>query len=285
MSQFLPLRTVAREAILPGIGLHSGAMVTARLQPRVEAGIVFARTDLLGQPEIAASLENVATTTHATTLSTGSATVSTTEHLLAALWALGVTNCRVALDGPEVPILDGSAAPWCRLIEEAGILDAAGARPAYGLSHPVWIASGQGSVLGLPHPEFRLTVAVDFGVDYAGRQTIDFVVNPRTFADELAPARTFTLEAWIEPLRAQGLIRGGSVENAIVLGAKAPSLPFRFPDELARHKALDVVGDLALLFGRDGGILNAHLIAVCAGHGLHRSWMQECVERNALIRL
>ena len=289
------LRTLCHDAHINGVGLHSGVAVEVHLRPRRQCGIVFVRTDLPGAPEISPSLRCVARTMHATTLQENGAGVSTIEHLMATLWAMNVTNCRIELDGPEVPILDGSAAPWCRLIEDTGTAEVtatevtsavppAAWRPHYRLREPVWVSDGKGSVLGLPHDEFRLTVAVDYDVDYMGSQIVDVVVTPANFVTELASARTFTLGEWIEPLRARGLIRGGSPENAVILWRDAPSASWRLENELARHKALDVVGDVALLFGEDGGILHAHLIAVRAGHGLHRQWMEECTRRGALIQ-
>ena len=276
--------TLQREVEIHGVGLHSGAPVSVRLCPAERVGIVFARVDLPGRPLIFADVAHVTSTTHATTLAVAEAGVSTTEHLLAALWALGVTACRVELDGPEVPILDGSAAPWVRLVRAAGTqaLAGAGPRPIYRLRDEVWVSVGDASVLGVPHPSFRLTCAVEYDVPCGARQTCDFEITPEVFADELAPARTFALDSWLEPLRAQGLIRGGSTDNAIVLSEAGPSSEFRFDNELARHKALDVIGDLALLFGGDGGILQAHVIAVRAGHGPHRRWMDECLRRAAL---
>ncbi len=279
-----PFATLARPVEVRGVGLHSGAEVTARLLPRQETGWVFARGDLPGVPEVSAVLENVARTTHATTLQEGAASVATTEHLLAALWARGVTNCRIELDGPEVPILDGSALPWCRLLREAGLEILPGERPIWQLTEPIWVEDGGANVLGLPHPEFRLSVGVDFSHRFAGPQTVDLGVNFATLEAELAPARTFTLENWLAPLREQGLIRGGSLENAVVVGKEGLSSPWRMADELARHKALDVVGDLALLFGRDGGVFRGHIIALRAGHGPHRAWMIECRRRGALTR-
>jgi UDP-3-O-[3-hydroxymyristoyl] N-acetylglucosamine deacetylase len=275
------LQTLRREVSLGGTGLHSGAAVTVRLRPRREAGILLVRTDLPGAPVIHAAPDKVVQTVHATTLQDGNATVATTEHLLAALWALGVTNCRVELSGPEVPILDGSAEPWCRLIAAAGIEAVAGRRPFYKLREPVWIEEGNSSLLGLPHLELRVTVAVEY--EHLPRQVADVTIEPATFGVDLAPARTFTLEEWIAPLQAQGLIRGGSEENAIVLRRGEPSTPFRFANELARHKALDILGDIALLFAPDGGWLHAHLIATRAGHSLHRRWMDECRRRGALV--
>jgi UDP-3-O-[3-hydroxymyristoyl] N-acetylglucosamine deacetylase len=279
-------QTLGREVQISGIGLHSGEVVRARLCPAARVGIIFARTDLPGAPQIPAGTDYVTTTTHATTLAHQGASVSTTEHLMATLWAMGITACRIELDGPEVPILDGSAAPWVTLLREAGtqVLIDAGMRPIYRLIEPVWIGEGEMSVLGVPHPTFRLTCGVEYAVPCGAKQVCDVEVTPELFAEELAPARTFTLESWLEPLRSQGLIKGGSLENALVLNEDGPSAPFRFRDELARHKALDVVGDAALLFGTDGGILRAHVFAMRAGHGPHRVWMEECLRRGALRR-
>ena len=298
-----------------GIGLHSGAMIRARLLPRDEIGIVVTRLDLPDAPRVPATLSCVSGTTHATTLQAGEACVATTEHLLAALWTSGITHCQIELDGPEVPILDGSAAGWCRLLQAVGTrvpdqsqanqsasnesapagkapgadardADSVCARlPVWGLREPVWVAQGDAFVLGLPHPELRVSVAVEYSPVYVGRQSFDAVITRELFEREIAPARTFTLPEWLEPLRAQGLIRGGSVDNAVVLSADGPSSPFRFVDEVARHKTLDVLGDIALLFGADGGRLHAHLIATRAGHGAHRLWMEECLRRDVLVRV
>lgn len=295
--------TLRRAVQEEGIGLHSGLHIRARLLPRREPGIVFARVDLPGAPCVPASFRCVSSTAHATTLQQDGAVVATTEHLLAALWTMGVTHCRVELDGPEVPILDGSATDWCRLVREAGIgdpglltassagseaalradaLTAGASRPLYTLREPVWVSEGNGCVLGLPHDALRVTVAVEYARSYIGTQTFDALLEPQVFEREIAPARTFTLQEWIEPLRAQGLIRGGSADNALVLGREAPSAPWRFANEVARHKALDVLGDIALLCGENGGAFHAHLIAVRAGHSLHRLWMAECLRREAL---
>jgi UDP-3-O-[3-hydroxymyristoyl] N-acetylglucosamine deacetylase len=265
------------------VGLHTGVSVRARLLPQSEPGIVFARTDQ-GGARIRASWSQVTRTVHATMLEENGVSVLTTEHLLASLWAMDVTNCTVELDGPEVPILDGSAEGWCDLIRRAGVVEAAPRieRPVYTLDCPVWVEEGAGSVLALPHRELRVTVLAAFpGLE---PQAADNVVDAERFPTELAPARTFTLEEWIEPLRAQGLIQGGSTDNALVLTRGVPSAPYRFENELARHKALDVVGDIALLFAGDGGLLRAHFIATRAGHGLHRKWMEECMRLDALVR-
>jgi UDP-3-O-[3-hydroxymyristoyl] N-acetylglucosamine deacetylase len=304
MSLFQTFRQGVRVA---GIGLHSGAKVSIRLLPRDRCGIIFVRTDLPDEPEIEASMAAISSTTHATTLCQGEASVSTTEHLLAALWMFGITHGRIELDGPEIPILDGSAAVWCRLLEEAGgvavsnvpVLQrdenalqrgkaadlVSSVRPLWALREPVLVENGNASVLALPHKSLRVSTFVDFRPEYLSAQLFDGVMSQDVFAQEIAPARTFTLEEWIEPLRAQGLIQGGSVENALVLGREAPFSVLRFSNELARHKALDLLGDIALLFAPEGGLVQAHFIALRAGHSLHRQWMVRCLEQNALVRI
>lgn len=296
---FFPhFQTLQRAVETTGIGLHSGAEIRLRLVPRAQCGVVFARLDLPGAPEIAVKSDAISHTTHATTLQENGASVSTTEHLLAALWMCDITHCRVEVDGPEVPIWDGSARDWCRLIAAAGTVQVAqnaaatstsstrsDARPIWALREPVFVENGTSSVLALPHHKLRASIFADFGRDYLEPQLFDITLSSAVFDEEIAPARTFTLEEWIEPLRAQDLIAGGTTENAIVLGKTAPSVPLRFPNELARHKALDLLGDMALLFAPDGGILRAHFVACRAGHGLHQQWMKRCIAQNALVRL
>jgi UDP-3-O-[3-hydroxymyristoyl] N-acetylglucosamine deacetylase len=277
--------TLDRNLEITGIGLHSGALVTARLEPRAEPGITFVREDVPGTPEVPASIEFVTTTTHATTLARGEASVSTTEHLLAALWTQDVTHCRVVLNGPEVPIVDGSAAPWIELLRQAQLVPLPGERPVYGLSGPVWVDEAGASVLGVPLGQLRVSVAVDFGHPHAGPQAFDTFVTAGSFAAEVAPARTFTLEQWLGALQNAGLIRGGSEECALVLREEGPSSPWRMPLEIARHKTLDAIGDLALGFAAEGAAFVGHLTAIRAGHGPHRRWMEACRESGALIRL
>lgn len=281
--------TLERAVALEGIGLHCGQAVVLRLLPSQQPGVSFARLDLPGAPEVKAEVGRVSTTTHATTIANGAARVSTIEHLLAALWASDLTHVRVELDGPEVPILDGSSLGWMELLARAGRRELDGIRPIARLTSPVWLEFKGAQMLGLPlpfdenNPTFRLSVGVDFDVPGAGAQTFDGCVDAEWFARELAPARTFTLESWLEPLRAAGLIQGGSLQNAVVIGSDgAPSSPFRFPDELARHKALDCIGDIALGLCASGARFHGHIIALRAGHGAHRDWLSRALECGAL---
>lgn len=277
--------TLERAVEIQGIGLHSGAAVNLRLEPCETIGWTFVRSDMPDAPPIPAHVSSIAQTTHATVLAHENATVSTVEHLLAALWTQNITHCRIVLDGPEVPILDGSALPFCKYLQRAGrrVLDQK--RPLYGLRQPLCVQRGDAYLWALPHHELRLSARVQFDTRWDSTQSVDLIIDAATFAQELAPSRTFTLPAWLEPLRAAGLIQGGSLDNALLLDDDGPSSPWRLENELACHKALDALGDLALLFGNDGGALHAHLIALKAGHELHRVWMQQCLESGALRRL
>lgn len=279
------MRTLKNQLEICGVGLHSGQQICARLLPREQVGIVFRRVDLENAPAVEADWRAVSHTVHATTLKNGAAEVSTIEHLLAALWLSGVSACVIELDGPEVPILDGSSAPWCELLRDQIVATSStrsAPTPLMSLRKTVYFEQNGASVLALPHHELRVSVAVEFGRDYLQEQLFDGVIDSEVFRRELAPARTFALEEWIVPLQAQGLIRGASLERAILLGTKAPSSELRFSTELARHKALDLLGDLALLFAPHGATFCAHLIAIRAGHAAHFGWMRKCIAENAL---
>ena len=275
-------QTLSQTVHISGIGLHSGCMVNVTLKPTSQIGINFIRTDL-DNLSIPAHFRYVKSTFHATVLGRSDATISTPEHLLSALWGMGITHCEIAIDGPEVPILDGSAVNWCELIEKAGIKTLDHARPIWKIQKPLRVEDHGAIMLALPYCGFRLTVAADFDVAYLPQQLVDFEMSSTNFCTEIAPARTFTMEQWIEPLRAQGLIRGGSTENALVLGENETSSPLRFPEELARHKALDALGDLALLTSEEGALWQAHFILIRAGHGLHFQWMESAANSSPKV--
>ncbi len=266
-------QTLSQTTHISGIGLHSGCQVNITLKPTSQTGITFIRTDL-SNFSIPAGFKHIKSTFHATVLGRDDAIISTPEHLLSALWGMGITHCEIEIDGPEVPILDGSAAGWCDLIKSAGIVSLQGNRPLWKIQQPLRVEDHGAMMLALPYPGLRLTVAADFDVPYLPQQLVDFEMGTTDYYGEIAPARTFALEEWIEPLRAQGLIKGGSTDNALVLGQEESSSPLRFPEELARHKALDALGDLALLTSPEGALLQAHFVLIRAGHGLHFQWMK-----------
>jgi len=192
--------------------------------------------------------------------------VRTVEHLLAALAGSGVDNARIEIDGAEVPLLDGSAQVWVEAIAKVGLRSQSAPRVIPQLLEPIWIYEGETFVAAIPAPETRFTYGIDFETAAIGNQWHSWAYHTSTFAAEIAPARTFGLANQIEALRSQGLIKGGSLDNAIVCNSQAwLNLPLRFANEPARHKILDLVGDLCLL----GTFPNAHFLAYKASHKLH----------------
>lgn len=263
----MPFQTTIRKTVeTQGVGLHTAVKGHLRLLPApADTGIVFRRTDL-SNFEIEAHVRNVARVSYATSLMRKGVLVSTTEHLLAALYSCQVDNCYVDLDALEVPILDGSAQPFIEMLSAAGIQTLRRQRRYLHVRKALEFSDGDRRISIYPAREFRVRCLIDFPHPAIGRQETELVVNRETFRHLLAPARTFGFTADFDKLRAMGLIRGGSLENAIVLDAKGvTNPPLRFPDEFARHKTLDLIGDLALV----GRPLKAEVVAHKAGHALH----------------
>jgi UDP-3-O-[3-hydroxymyristoyl] N-acetylglucosamine deacetylase len=258
--------TIQNPVATQGIGLHTGVHGKLRLVPApADTGIVFRRVDLDGF-QIEAHGSNVARVSYATSLMKHGVLLSTTEHLLAAIYSCGIDNVYLDIDAIEVPILDGSAEPFMQMIDQAGIRKLRRKRRYLKVTEPVEVVE-DGRRIGIyPADEFRVRCYVDFPHPMVGQQEVEMVVNAGSFRQVLSRARTFCFESDIEPLRGMGLIRGGSLENAIVLtkdGVMNGSL--RFADEFGRHKALDLIGDLALV----GLPLLGRVEARKAGHALH----------------
>ena len=258
--------TIQRQVSTEGIGLHTGVFGHLRLLPApADSGIVFRRTDLDDFP-IEASGRNVARVSYATSLMKQGVLLSTTEHLLAAIYSSGIDNIFIDIDSIEVPILDGSAEPFLQLLDQAGVRRLRRRRRYLKMIKPVEVIEQDRRIGIYPADEFRVQCYVDFPHPLVGQQQIEIVVLPDTFRQLLARARTFCFERDIEPLRSMGLIRGGSLDNAIVLTDDGVmNGPLRFPDEFGRHKALDLIGDLALV----GLPLLGRVEAYKAGHALH----------------
>ncbi|HJZ62919.1 MAG TPA: UDP-3-O-acyl-N-acetylglucosamine deacetylase [Candidatus Acidoferrum sp.] len=258
--------TIQREVGTEGVGLHTGVFGHLRLVPApADTGIVFRRTDLENFI-IEARGENVARVSYATSLMKQGVLLSTTEHLLAAIYSCGIDNIFINIDSIEVPILDGSAEPFMQMLEQAGLRKLRKRRRYLKVLKPLEVIENGRRIGIYPADEFRVKCFVNFPHPLVGQQEIEMVVSQESFRQLLARARTFCFEREIEPLRAMGLIRGGSLENAIVLtndGVMNGSL--RFDDEFGRHKALDLIGDLALV----GLPLLARVEAHKAGHALH----------------
>jgi UDP-3-O-[3-hydroxymyristoyl] N-acetylglucosamine deacetylase len=262
------MSTVSNICQLQGIGLHSGVMTTVNILSAAPGrGRYFVRVDLPDAPEIPARIDRVSQTTLSTELAANGGTVRTVEHLLAALTCLGVADARIEVDGAELPLLDGSALLWVEAIAKSGIAPANGyLTPVGELTEPVWIRDGDIFVAALPSPVLRFTYGIDFDVVPIGNQWHSWQPDREDFTTEIAPARTFALAHQIEQLRAAGLIKGGSLDNAMVCDDRQwLNPPLRFANEPARHKLLDAIGDLSLL----GKIPLAHFIAYKASHQLH----------------
>ncbi|WP_346016634.1 UDP-3-O-acyl-N-acetylglucosamine deacetylase [Chroococcidiopsis sp. CCMEE 29] len=276
--------TLAAEINQSGVGLHSGTTTHVRVLPAaVGQGRCFVRVDIPSQPIIPARVEAVSQTVLSTQLGKGKADVRTVEHLLAALAGCGVDNARIEIDGPEVPLLDGSAQLWVEAIAAVGLVSQSEPRVVPQLSEPIWVYRGDAFVAALPAPETRFTYGIDFELSAIGNQWHSWLpmflspeeVELSSFAQEIAPARTFGLATQIDQLRQQGLIKGGSLDNALVCGPEGwLNPPLRFPNEPARHKILDLVGDLSLL----GTFPTAHFLAYKASHNLHIQLAQRILD-------
>ena len=257
-------RTLATAAKVGGVGLHTGAHTTATFGPAASGtGIRFRRTDLAEAPVVPATLPNVEATERRTAIGAAPATIHTVEHLLAAVSALGIDDIEIGLDGPEPPIADGSFRPFVEALAGAGMAQQDGEAVEYVVEREVTLEVGESRYVVTPAPGFSIAVSIDFPHPVVGAQAGRWTVTPETFTAELAPARTFGLMSDVEALRAKGLALGASIENAIALDAtRVVGTTLRWPDEFVRHKAGDLVGDLALL----GGRLRAHVEAHRPSH-------------------
>jgi UDP-3-O-[3-hydroxymyristoyl] N-acetylglucosamine deacetylase len=261
-------RSLAAAVSTRGVGLHSGAQVTLTLRPAPpDHGIVFHRVDLPGSPAIPATAAHVVETSLATTLEKNGARVSTVEHLLAALSGVGIDNLRVELDGPEVPILDGSAGPFLYLIKSAGVRVQDAPKSFVVVKKSVTVRDGDKEATLQPCDRLRIDCSIDFRHPLVPSQSLSLDFSGRGFSRELARARTFGFLRDVERLKAAGLARGGSLENAIVVDEFSILNPegLRYPDEFVRHKALDALGDLALFGHPVIGLLRVSK----SGHALH----------------
>jgi len=275
--------TLQRPVEAAGVGLHSGVRVRIRILPApVSTGIVFVRTDLENFP-IPASWRHVARVSYATSLMRQGVLISTTEHLLSVFYSMGIDNAFVEIDNLEVPILDGSGQPFVELLALAGIREYRRKRRYLRIRRPVSVQDGDKRISILPAESFRLTCDIDFSHPLVGRQSIELEVTPRSYAACIAPARTFGFEYELEQMRGMGLIRGASLENAVCFTREGVLNPEgqRFPDECCRHKALDLIGDLALL----GRPLLGHVIAERAGHAMHTALVARIMSDASLYEI
>ncbi len=262
-SRLVQYQSTLREPIVfEGSGLHTGTPARVTVRPsHAGSGVRF---QLEGGVAFPAHGRYVLDTSRATVIGIGDRRVSTVEHLLSALLGMGVDNATIAVEGDEIPVMDGSALPFATAIAEVGLTVQHEPRVGFTVSAPAIYRDGGKTLVLAPAAQLRLKVAVDFPAP-VGAQYLDVTITPETYLAEIAPARTFGFKHEIESLLSRGLAQGGTLENAVVYGPDGPLNALRFPNEAVRHKALDLLGDLALL----GAVPQCEVIAVKSGHALH----------------
>lgn len=268
-------KTINANVSISGIGLHSGIYTRVALHPAAAGnGITFVRSDLDGL-RIPALQASTTALDYATTVGKDDVAVGTVEHLLSAIMACGITDVEIHIDGPEVPIIDGSALPFMHLIDAAGVRELGSTVRALRIKEPIEVVDGDKSIRIAPASRLILKYKIDFDHPAIGREAFQFDFEHDNFLRKIAPARTFGFMRDVEKLRAAGLARGGSVENCIVLDDKGVvNGPLRFKDEFVRHKILDLLGDLALV----GRPIVGEITANRAGHALHSRFVERILE-------
>jgi UDP-3-O-[3-hydroxymyristoyl] N-acetylglucosamine deacetylase len=272
-------KTIKNKVTFSGIGLHSGRETEMTLRPaEAGTGIVFHRIDLTPPVSIEARAANVVNTRLSTTLGKSGAVVATIEHLMAALRGCGIDNAHVDINGPEVPIMDGSAAQFVQGIFEAGIKTLGKPRKYLVVKKPITVTDGDKNVTIIPSRYFKVSFDMRFNHPVVNNQFRTLTFNEQSFSEEISAARTFGFFAEVETLKANGLALGGSLENAVVIGNEGilNKEGLRFADEFVRHKILDAIGDLALA----GYLIVGHVKAFKAGHDLNHKLVSELLARR-----
>jgi UDP-3-O-[3-hydroxymyristoyl] N-acetylglucosamine deacetylase len=271
--------TIRKAVSIEGVGLHSGKVARVIVSPApADAGVVF-KARSTGET-IPARPENVVNSHYATTLGVNGTRIQTVEHLMAAAIGLGIDNIEVEVDGPEIPALDGSAKPFVALFALAGRAQQSARRRMLSLPCPLRVGSSGRWVHIVPSDTLRITYTLDNDHPAIGTQVLSWSPTERSFVEEFAPARTYGFLRDLGLMRKNGLARGGSLDNAIVLGNSEPLNGLRYPDEFVRHKILDLLGDLALL----GRPIGAHVIARNGGHALNLELVQAVQRAGGLER-
>ncbi|HEX9777409.1 MAG TPA: UDP-3-O-acyl-N-acetylglucosamine deacetylase [Geopsychrobacteraceae bacterium] len=270
-------RTINTSTEISGIGLHSGANIRLRLRPaEANTGIIFHRRDGERTVAIKAAAENVVDTRMATVLGRDGLSVSTVEHFLAALAACGIDNLHVDIDGPEIPILDGSAAPFIQQLQKVGTRNLDASRKFIAIRKPIELIEGEKRINIIPSRFFRITFDIAFEHKAIALQQYSMKFSSESFSKEIAPARTFGFLHEVEYLKANGLARGGSLDNAVVINEEGVMNPegLRFQDEFVRHKILDACGDFSLL----GHPMLGHIRAFKAGHDINAKMVRKILD-------
>lgn len=270
-------KTIRKRTEVIGIGVHSGKPCKLTFAPApANTGVHFVRSDLSGSPSIKVHAQSVSATSYATTLGGESFSVSTVEHCMAAISALRIDNLIIELDGPEIPICDGSASAFLQALNTVGMAEQDQPRKYCYVTQPIHFEEGEKQAYVIPYHGLRLTVTIDFSHPAIGRQKLDLDINEQSFSRDIAQARTFGFAKDVEALQAKGLALGGSLENAIGLDHEKVLNPegLRFVDEFVRHKALDALGDLVTL----GMPLMGHVILYKAGHDVMNKLIRKILE-------
>ena len=274
-------RTVAKPVSCEGVGLHSGKKVRMNILPApVNHGIKFRRVDLPARPHVTAQFNRVVDTSLATVIGTDGCIVSTIEHLMATFAGLSIDNALVELDAYEVPVMDGSAGPFTRLIVDAGIQNQEVARHYFVIKDKIELTDGDKSVTVHPSDSFRITCGIEFEHPLIGKQDFAFEVTDQAFASEVSNARTFGFLHEVEYLKRYGLAQGGSLDNAVVIDKDriVNQDGLRYPDEFVRHKVLDCLGDFSLL----GMPILGHLVVSRSGHQFNHAFLEKFFSQKAL---
>lgn len=266
-------KTIVRQTSISGIGLHTGVPTTLTFKPAPEnTGIKFVRTDLTEQPEVKASIDWVIETDRGTTISSDGIKIHTVEHVLAAIVGLGIDNLVMEVTSSEPPVADGSSLPFAEALLEIGIAEQKKAKNYHFIEHPVSFTEGDTQIVAIPSDTFSISFVIHYSNSFVGSQYIHLPINSDTFINEIARARTYCFEEDVEVLKSKGLIKGGSLENAIVISEKGilNEEPLRFPDEFVRHKVIDFLGDFALL-GVPAGL---RIVSLKSGHRSNVKFLQ-----------
>ncbi len=266
-------RTISGPTAFSGIGLHTGNLTTVTFKPAPpDSGITFYRTDMPGRPSIRAEIDQVVDVSRGTTLGNGEVRIHTVEHVLAAVVGMGIDNLDIHVDANETPVGDGSSLPFMTVLKKVGIVEQDQERKYIKIEEPVYYRNGDVTLSVLPADELRVTMTIAFDHVAIGTQYASFAITPETFESEIASARTFCFLREVKMLQDQGLIRGGTLENAVVIGDESIlNDNLRYPDEFVRHKVLDLLGDLFLL----GRPIKGHIVGVKSGHAMHVKFTQQ----------
>ncbi len=273
-------RTLAKPVTCSGVGVHSGKAVTLTICPApCNHGIKFVRTDLPNSPSIAAHFNMVVDTSLATVIGYDGFIVSTIEHLMASLYGLSIDNARVEVDAYEMPIMDGSAEPFTRLLKSAGVVEQPAQRCVFVITAPIELKDQDKLVALYPFPDFKISCGIEYAHPLIGNQTFSITISHETFDAEISRARTFGFLQEVEMLKRFGLARGGSLDNAVVIDQQGilNSEGLRYQDEFVRHKILDCIGDFSLL----GMPIRGHLVVHKSGHAFNHAFLKKFFQQKA----